>query len=152
MAKEKIASSVSALLDDYLEGEGYSLYHCEFTKEGRDRYLKVYIDKNEGYVGTEDCEKVSRFLSDKLDETDLISQNYYLVVSSPGLDRPLKSVADLLRNKGRTIRVTRSTGKPLTGKLLDADEDNLTLALKGNAGNVVVPRSEVLVAKVDVQI
>ena len=89
MAKEKIASSVSALLDDYLEGEGYSLYHCEFTKEGRDRYLKVYIDKNEGYVGTEDCEKVSRFLSDRLDETDLISQNYYLVVSSPGLDREL---------------------------------------------------------------
>jgi ribosome maturation factor RimP len=48
--------------------------------------------------------------------------------------------------------VTRSTGKPVVGKLVSADEENLTLTLKGNAGDVVVPRSEVLVAKVDVQI
>ena len=65
---------------------------------------------------------------------------------------PLKSVADFTRNIGRFLRVTRSTGKPVTGKLVAADEENLTLTLKGNAGDVVVPRSEVLVAKVDVQI
>ena len=124
----------------------------DMFRAGKRRTVRLYIDKPEG-VSIDDCSKVSRHLSDALDlDPDVIEGAYTLEVSSPGLDRPLKSVADLLRNKGRTIRVTRSTGKPLTGKLLEADEDNLTLALKGNAGNVVVPRSEVLVAKVDVQI
>ncbi len=124
----------------------------DMFRAGKRRTVRLYIDKPEG-VSIDDCSKVSRHLSDALDlDPDVIEGAYTLEVSSPGLDRPLKSVADLLRNKGRTIRVTCSTGKPLTGKLLEADEDNLTLALKGNAGNVVIPRSEVLVAKVDVQI
>ena len=124
----------------------------DMFRAGKRRTVRLYIDKPEG-VSIDDCSKVSRHLSDLLDqEPEVIEGAYTLEVSSPGLDRPLKSVADLLRNKGRLLRVTRSTGKPLTGTLLDADENNLTLALKGNAGNVVVPRSEVLVVKVDVQI
>ena len=104
-------------------------------------------------MSIDDCSAVSRYLSDALDQNpDLIEGAYTLEVSSPGLDRPLKSVADFLRNKGRFIRVTRSTGKPLTGKLVDADEQSLKLSLKGNAGEIDVPLAEVLVAKVDVQI
>ena len=131
---------------------GVSLVESDIFRAGKRRTLRLYIDKPEG-VTIDDCSKVSRHLSDALDQDpEVVEGAYTLEVSSPGLDRPLKSVADLLRNKGRVLRVTRSTGKPLTGKLLEADENNLTLALKGNAGNVVVPRSEVLVAKVDVQI
>ncbi len=131
---------------------GVSLVESDMFRAGKRRTLRLYIDKPEG-VTIDDCSKVSRHLSDALDQDpEVVEGAYTLEVSSPGLDRPLKSVADLLRNKGRVLRVTRSTGKPLTGKLLEADENNLTLALKGNAGNVVVPRSEVLVAKVDVQI
>ena len=131
---------------------GVSLVESDMFRAGKRRTLRLYIDKPEG-VTIDDCSKVSHHLSDALDQDpEVVEGAYTLEVSSPGLDRPLKSVADLLRNKGRVLRVTRSTGKPLTGKLLEADENNLTLALKGNAGNVVVPRSEVLVAKVDVQI
>jgi ribosome maturation factor RimP len=131
---------------------GVSLVESDMFRAGKRRTLRLYIDKPEG-VTIDDCSKVSRHLSDALDQDpEVVEGAYTLEVSSPGLDRPLKSVADLLRNKGRVLRVTRSTGKPLTGKLLEADENNLTLALKGNAGNVVVSRSEVLVAKVDVQI
>ena len=96
---------------------------------------------------------MSHFLSDALDlDPELIEGAYTLEVSSPGIDRPLKSMADFERNKGRLLRVTRSTGKPVTGELLNADEENLTLKLKGNAGEIVIPRSEVLSAKVEVEI
>ena len=143
---------LDALIAEACEVAGVSLVEMDMFRAGKRRTVRLYIDKPEG-VSIDDCSNVSRHLSDALDlDPEVIEGAYTLEVSSPGLDRPLKSVADLLRNKGRTLRVTRSTGKPLTGKLLDADEDNLTLALKGNAGNVVVPRSEVLVAKVDVQI
>ena len=143
---------LDALVAEACTFAGVSLVEMDMFRAGKRRTVRLYIDKPEG-VSIDDCSKVSRHLSDALDlDPDVIEGAYTLEVSSPGLDRPLKSVADLLRNKGRTIRVTRSTGKPLTGKLLEADENNLTLALKGNAGNVVISRSEVLVAKVDVQI
>ena len=143
---------LDAMIDEACGFAGVSLVESDIFRAGKRRTLRLYIDKPEG-VTIDDCSKVSRHLSDALDQDpEVVEGAYTLEVSSPGLDRPLKSVADLLRNKGRVLRVTRSTGKPLTGKLLEADENNLTLALKGNAGNVVVPRSEVLVAKVDVQI
>ena len=145
-------AKLESLIDAACKANGVTLVEVDMFRAGKRKTVRLYIDKPEG-VTIDDCSNVSRHLSDALDlDPEVIEGAYTLEVSSPGLDRPLKSVADLLRNKGRTIRVTRSTGKPLTGKLLDADEDNLTLALKGNAGNVVVPRSEVLVAKVDVQI
>ena len=147
-----VAQKLDTLIAQACEAAGVTLVEQDMFRAGKRKTLRLYIDKPEG-VTIDDCSNVSRHLSDALDlDPEIIEGAYTLEVSSPGLDRPLKSVADLLRNKGRTLRVTRSTGKPLTGKLLDADEDNLTLALKGNAGNVVVPRSEVLVAKVDVQI
>lgn len=131
---------------------GVSLVELDMFRAGKRKTLRLFIDKPEG-VTIDDCSNVSRSLSDALDlDPEVIEGAYTLEVSSPGLDRPLKSVADFERNVGRFIRVTRSSGKPVTGKLLMADEQSLTLALKGNAGNVVVPRSEVLVAKVDVQI
>ena len=110
MAKKKVTETVAEILLPFLEEEGYELYHSEFVKEGGDWFLRVYIDmardgREEAvadgedaeaceaaavrYVGTEDCEKVSRYLSEKLDEADPVQQNYYLEVSSPGMDRPL---------------------------------------------------------------
>lgn len=91
MAKKKITVLAEELLSGFLQEEGLELYHSEFVKEGKDWFLRIYIDKpeGEGYIGTEDCEKVSRFLSEKLDEADPVEQNYYLEVSSPGMDREL---------------------------------------------------------------
>lgn len=70
------------------EKAGCSLYDVEFVKEGTNWFLRVTIDKDGG-VSTEDCESVSRPLSDWLDEKDPITQSYYLEVSSPGIDRKL---------------------------------------------------------------
>jgi len=143
---------LDSLIAEACKANGVTLVEYDMFRAGKRKTLRLFIDRPEG-VTIDDCSNVSRHLSDALDlDPEIIEGAYTLEVSSPGLDRPLKSVADFMRNKGRFVRVTRSTGKPLTGKLVDANEESLTLALKGNAGNVVVPRFEVLVAKVDVQI
>ena len=113
MAKKKITEIVEEMLEDFLRQEGYELYNAEFVKEGRDWFLRVYIDKTftDEYVGTEDCEKVSRFLSEKLDEEDPIEQNYYLEVSSPGMDRPLLKRSHYERYIGREVEIRLYKGK-----------------------------------------
>lgn len=148
MANQKL----DTLIAEACKAVGVTLVEQDMFRAGKRKTLRLYIDKPEG-VTIDDCSSVSRHLSDALDlDPEIIEGAYTLEVSSPGLDRPLKSVADFTRNIGRFLRVSRSTGKPVTGKLKAADEESLTLTLKGNAGDVVVPRSEVLVAKVDVQI
>jgi len=88
-----------------LAAEGYELWHTELLKEGTERRLWVYIEK-EGGVGTDDCERVSRFLSDRLDEKDPIEGAYSLVVSSPGMDRTLWTDEQLARYIGKPVQVS----------------------------------------------
>ena len=117
-AKVKVTDLVEEIAAPFLDEIGLELYHTEFLKEGRDWFLRVYIDKKEGqeeeYVSTDDCEKVSRFLSDELDRIDPIEQNYYLEVSSPGLDRELLRDRDFVRFAGRLVDL--SLYKAVNGK------------------------------------
>ena len=86
----KVVSLIEDLTADFLKENDLYLWDCEFVKEGRDWFLRVYIDRTDGeYVSTDDCEKVSEFISKEMDERDPIEQNYYLEVSSPGMDREL---------------------------------------------------------------
>lgn len=111
MAKESIKELVNRMISGFLKDNGLELYNSEFRREGKDWYLRVYIDKvqlqgeEERYVSTEDCELVSRYLSDRLDEEDPISQNYILEVSSPGLDRQLFEPKDYERFTGSVVDV-----------------------------------------------
>ena len=113
MAKKKITEIAAEMMADFLATEGYELYNIEFVKEGKDWFLRVYVDmaSGEGYIGTEDCEKVSRFLSERLDEEDPIEQNYYLEVSSPGMDRPLLTKAHYERYVGSEVEIRLYKGK-----------------------------------------
>ena len=133
MARKKITDTVEELLSGFLEQEGYELYDCEFVKEGRDWFLRVYVDRREEgtYISTEDCEKVSRFLSEKLDEEDPIEQNYYLEVSSPGMDRKLVKRGHYERYVGREVDIRLYKGKDGTknrhGVLEGIDGDVVTV-------------------------
>ena len=133
MAKKKITEAVGEMLAGFLSEEGYELYNCEFVKEGRAWFLRVYVDRvSQGeYISTEDCEKVSRFLSDRLDEEDLIEQNYYLEVSSPGMDRPLLKRSHYERYIGREVEIRLYKGKDGTkniqGVLKDITGDDITV-------------------------
>ena len=132
MAKSKIADTVREMLSGYLPELGLALYDCAFQKEGQDYYLRVFIDRTDGgYVGTDDCETVSRYLSDRLDETDPIEQNYYLEVSSPGLDRELKTPEHFNRYIGSSVDVKLYKAlegrKEYTGILLSHDEKGIVI-------------------------
>ncbi|MBQ1490042.1 MAG: ribosome maturation factor RimP [Eubacterium sp.] len=109
MAKGQIRDIVTGYLTDFLAENGLELYHTDFKKEGRDWYLRVFIDRKDAgegeYVSTDDCEKVSRYLEGRLDEDDPIPQNYYLMVSSPGLDRQLYEPKDYERFAGELVDV-----------------------------------------------
>ncbi len=119
--------------------DGYELSRCEYVKEGQDRYLRVYVDKLAGgehvSMSTDDCETVSRFLSDKLDEADPVKDAYYLEVSSPGLDRELVSEKDFVRFRGADVDVRlykALEGRKLyTGKLLRASDEEVVIGENG---------------------
>lgn len=110
MAKKKITDLIEEMTGAFLAENGLELYHTEFVKEGKDWFLRIFIDKaaasTEEYVSTDDCELVSRFLSEKLDEEDPIAQNYYLEVSSPGMDRILYKEKDFAKFTGKLVDVS----------------------------------------------
>ena len=142
MAKKTVKDAARVLLEDFLKERSLELFHIEFVKEGRDRYLRVFIDKPEDsgeYVSIEDCETVSRYLSDRLDEEDLIEENYFLEVSSPGLDRPLLKEADYDRFAGRQVDVSLYRAlngkKQISGELIGLKDGVVTV--KEESGDLI---------------
>ena len=133
MAKSKIADTVREMLSGYLPELGLALYDCAFQKEGQDYYLRVYIDRTDGnYVGTDDCEKVSRALSDELDKSDPIRDAYILEVSSPGLGRKLKKDRHFEKSIGEKVEVklfeAADGSKEYTGILKSYDAESITVS------------------------
>lgn len=113
MAKRKVEDIVFELAKPIIDRNNFELVEIEYKKEGSDWYLRVYIDK-EGGITIEDCESVSRELSDMLDEADPVEQSYIFEVSSPGIDRPLKTDRDFEKNNGKPVEVKLFS--PLNGR------------------------------------
>lgn len=126
MAKKKIEDLITELAAPIVEKNTLELVDVEFIKEGTNWYLRVYIDKPGG-VTIDDCQIVSEALSDKLDKVDPIEQSYFLEVSSPGLDRPLKKDKDFEKFKGEQVEV--KVFQPVDGKKVFEGE---LLGLKDN--------------------
>ena len=102
--KGDVCGQVTGFALPILESLGMELVDIEFVKAGRDSVLRLFIDK-EGGITLDDCADVSRELSAILDVEDIIPGHYSLEVSSPGLDRPLKTPADYERFAGRLVKV-----------------------------------------------
>ena len=156
MAKISVKELVAAELAGFLSENGYELYNVEFLKEGKDWFLRVYIDREsgaEGGIGTDDCEKVSRFLSGRLDELDPIEQNYYLEVSSPGMDRALLKESDYTRYAGQFVDVTLYQGidgkKTFFGKLSGLQDGNLVI-IDEKENKIEIPMEKVAKTKLAV--
>jgi len=151
VAKQKITDIITGELSGFLEQEGYELYHLEMVQVVKDWYLRVYIDKQQDsgeqtYISTDDCEKVSRYLSQKLDTLDPIEQNYCLEVSSPGMDRQLITEAHYQRYIGTLVEVKLykpyQGTKNLEAVLKEVSEGQLTLEDK-DGSIIVLPREQV---------
>ena len=102
--RENYEQQTEKILLPILEEYGFELVDVEYVKEGGTWYLRTYIDKPGG-IDINDCEKVSRRLSDILDEKDFIDDSYVMEVSSPGLGRPLKKERDFQRSLGEEIEI-----------------------------------------------
>ena len=132
MKRSEIEEKTTELVMPIIEEGGYSLWDVEYVKEGPDFILRVYADK-EGGIGIDDCVAISRKLSDKLDEADMIEEAYILEVSSPGLTRPLKKDKDFERSIGRLVEVKLygavNCMKELEGELKAFDEGSITVTI-----------------------
>ena len=130
MGRKNLISTVKNIAEPLAEELGYELVDVEFVKEGNRYFLRIFIDKPGG-VNLDDCQKMSQLVGKKLDEVDPIDVSYYLEVSSPGLDRPLKTDKDLKRNLGKEIEVKlyeQLEGKKfLEGVLEKFTEDEIIL-------------------------
>lgn len=133
--RETYEQKTEALLLPIIQEHQFELVDVEYVKEGSSWYLRAYIDKPGG-ITVDDCEVVSRRLSDLLDQEDFIEDAYILEVSSPGLGRPLKKDKDFARSIGEEVEIRTFRAieheKEFTGILRDYDKEKLVVELEDN--------------------
>lgn len=131
--RESYEQKTEEILLPIVEEHGFELVDVEYVKEGGTWYLRAYIDKPGG-ISIDDCEAVSRRLSNILDEKDYIEDSYIMEVSSPGLGRPLKKEKDFARSLGKEVEIRTyrmiDRQKEFTGILKEYDEDTVTVAME----------------------
>ena len=128
--RETYEQKTEELLQPIIEKHQFELVDVEYVKEGGSWYLRAYIDKPGG-ITVDDCELVSRALSDLLDEHDFIDEAYILEVSSPGLGRPLKKDKDFARSIGEEVEIKTFRAinhqKDFTGILKEYDKEKIVI-------------------------
>ncbi len=129
-----IENKVENLIKEKVETIGYELYDVEYVKEGKDHFLRVYIDSQNG-ISLEDCEKVSNEINQPLDEANIIADQYFLEVSSPGIERLLRKDKHLKDNIGKKVEVKlfkkdEEGNKTYTGELKDFNEEKIKVEEK----------------------
>jgi ribosome maturation factor RimP len=127
----KIEEKVEQLVKDPIEKLGYSLYDVEYVKEGPEYYLRIYIDK-ESEIDLNDCEKVSNEINEILDKADYIKEQYYLEVSSPGIERKLRKDKHLEQNISKNVEIKlfkkdNNGKKEYTGKLKAFNQEEIII-------------------------
>lgn len=132
--KEQVEKKTEKLLEPILAKHHLELVDLEYGKEGSDQILRVTLDK-EGGLHIDDCELVSRALSDALDKADFLQEAYMLEVSSPGLLRPIKKEKDFQRNMGKEIELhlykAWEGSKEWIGILKNYDKDSVWIEMDG---------------------
>ncbi|WP_046215398.1 ribosome maturation factor RimP [Paenibacillus wulumuqiensis] len=130
MSTPKIKTTVEEMVQPFLEEHGFELVDVEYVKEGKNWFLRVFVDK-EGGIDIDDCGRVSEYLSEQLDANDPIKDPYFLEVSSPGAERPLKKESDVLKAVGKDVFVTTyepvDGSKEFEGRLLSFDNEDMLI-------------------------
>ena len=143
--KKSVAATVTELVADTVAANGCELWDVEYVKEGADWHLRITIDR-EGGVGIDDCERVHRAIDPILDEADPIEGFYYLEVSSPGIERELKTERHLTASVGALCEARLFAPlngiKSATGRLTAFDAETVTLTPDGGEP-VTLPRKAV---------
>lgn len=145
----KVVEAISRIVSPLLDAEGFELVDIEYTKEGSNWFLRIFIDCEQRPIDLDDCTHMSELISKKLDEVDPIPEAYVLEVSSPGAERPLKKEADYQRAIGKNVCI--STYAPIEGQkeiqgvLTAVNEEHLTV--ESGTKTMLVPREKVAKAR-----
>lgn len=126
-----IEEKVEKLVKPIIEKIGYELYDVEYAKEGKNYFLRIFIDNEKG-IDLNDCEKVNDAITDILDEANYIKEQYFLEVSSPGVERVLRKDKHLEQNIGEQINVKlfkkdENGKKEYLGKLKEFDDFKIVI-------------------------
>ena len=151
----KVTEVIEDLVTPIVADLGLELVDIEYVKEGKDWFLRVYIDKDNG-VDIEECGIVSERLSEKLDEIDPIPHNYFLEVSSPGAERPLKKEKDFEKAVGKNVFIKTyepiDEEKVFEGVLLafDGETVKIEIKVKTRKKEILIPYAKVASARLAV--
>lgn len=126
----KVEENIEKLITKPINNLGYEVYDVIYTKEGKDNYLKIFIDKEEG-ISLDDCENVNNAITDMLDEANYIKEAYFLEISSPGIERLIRKEKHLKQNINEEVfvktfaNILNINAKEITGILKNFDEGNV---------------------------
>ncbi len=126
-----IEEKVEKLVKPIIENLGYELYDVEYAKEGKNYYLRIFIDNEKG-IDLNDCEKVNDSITDILDEENYIKEQYFLEVSSPGIERVLRKEEHLKKSIGEEINIKlfkkdEKGNKEYLGRLKDFNQNEIII-------------------------
>ena len=140
-----IEEKVEKLVEPIIEKIGYELYDVEYAKEGKNYFLRIFIDSEKG-IDLNDCEKVNDSITDILDEENYIKEQYFLEVSSPGIERTLRKDKHLEQNIGEQINVKlfkkdENGKKEYLGKLKAFDD--LKIVIEQDESEIQIERKNI---------
>ena len=142
--KKSIRETVREAIGDVVSSLGYRIWDITYSKIGADYHLEITIDSDEG-INIDDCERVHRAIDPILDECDPIEDFYYLEVSSPGIERELRTDEHISLSIGEKVElklfVAKDGRKSLVGILSDFDGERVTVNAEGT--DVVFAKSEI---------
>ena len=143
-----IEERVESLIESTINNLEYELYDVEYAKEGKDYFLRIFIDKEAG-IDLNDCEKVNDGINDLLDQADYIKEQYFLEVSSPGIERILRKDKHLEANIGTLVEIKMFKAidgqKVLQGILKEFSKEKIVIETED--GNLEIRRKNISVIK-----
>lgn len=155
MAKRSVTEVISHLISAFVEEHGMELVDVEFVKEGPHRYLRVFIDKEDEKISLADCRLISDYINERIDTIDPIKENYFLEVSSPGIERPLKTPRDFEKSMGKFVQAKLFSPfegrKIVDGHLKSFKDDNVSITIE-NGETIVIPRDKISLIKPIIQL
>ena len=132
-----IEEKIENLVKQKIEDLGYELYDVQYVKEGQNYILRIFIEKPNGSIDLNDCEKVNDSINDILDSANYIKEQYFLEVSSTGVEKTLRKDKHLRDNIGEELQISlfkpidilEKKQKEITGVLKDFNEDNIIIQM-----------------------
>lgn len=146
----KIEEKIEELVTKPINDLGYRVYDVMYVKEGKDNYLRIFIDKDEG-ISLNDCEKVNDAITDMLDEADLIKDQYFLEISSPGVERNIRKDKHFEESIGKEVDIKlfkpiENKEKEITGILKSFDKESINIELEDKS-EITILRSNISTIK-----